>query len=142
MNKKRDSIKFEDGIAVKVTFDYEPSTAKSFEQDSKFSDTGKQTRYAVSVNNSEIIFASEALYERLRMYNKDDTVNVMLENRMWIVTPVSGSAEMPRIGAVDNDLLPKIYADTQEIKNILKGKDNGETDKETTDYPGDKDISF
>src|SRR3990167_2015219 len=142
--KPRKPVKFEEGVAVKATFDFDPSTAKSFEQDSKFSESGKTTKYSVAVNKDEIIFATPALYEKIRNFNKDDTVTITFAEKRWVVT--SNGTSHKDTDEVKNVLentetailLRKVALDVDMIKNHLFGKtdENKDTkeDEETIDF--------
>ncbi len=146
MNKTKElrkPIKFPEGVVVNVVFDYDPSTAKSFEQDSKFSESGKATKYMISVNKDEIIFATPALYEKLRNYNEGDNVDIMFADRKWQVTSNSTTPkkedEIQRV--VENTetiiLLRKIALDIDLIKGHLFGNEDKKEDPkddEETDF--------
>lgn len=140
MNKtikdKRDPIKFEENTPVKVVFDFEPSTAKGYEQKSDYSDTGKVTKYAISVNKTQIIFATESLYNKLKGYQKGDTVSINFAEKRWIINPIKVSDG--GIEKLVNDtesviILRKIASDIEEMKSHLYGS------KETIkNYPTDE----
>src|SRR3990167_1495793 len=136
IKEKREPIKFEENTPVQVTFDYEPSTAKGYEQERKFSDSGKVTKYAVSVNGKQIIFATEALYAKIKGYQKGDTVSVNFAEKRWIVNPINvsdGGVEKLVNDTESNIILRKIASDIEEIKQHLYGS------KETIkNYPTDE----
>ena len=133
---QRKPVKFEDNTPVQVTFDFDPSTAKSFEQKSDYSDSGVVTRYMMCVNKDEIIFASEALYAKLKGFQKGDTISINFAEKRWIVNPVKvsdGGIEKLVNDTETNILLRKMSEDIEQIKQHLYG-----SKEEVNTYPTDE----
>lgn len=139
--QQRKPVKFEEGVAKNVIFDYDPSTAKAFEQDSKYTESGKVTKYLISVNKDEIIFATQALYDKIRDYDKGDNVTITFSEKRWLVTSDNASPKKNNIDKITENtettiLLRKIALDIDLIKSHLFGI---KTDEKTNEYPKDED---
>ena len=83
--EKRDILNLTDGTPTQVTFDYDVSSAKSIEVDSKWSDTGKAIKFILNVNGDKVIFASEALYAKLKDFQKGESAVISFVEKRWIV---------------------------------------------------------
>ena len=83
--EKRDILNLTDGAPTQVTFDYDVSSAKSIEVDSKWSDTGKAIKFILNVNGDKVIFASEALYAKLKDFQKGESAVISFVEKRWIV---------------------------------------------------------
>ena len=83
--EKRDILNLTDGTPTQVTFDYDVSSAKSIDVDSKWSDTGKAIKFILNVNGDKVIFASEALYAKLKDFQKGESAVISFVEKRWIV---------------------------------------------------------
>lgn len=140
--QKRDIIENKDfsNAPVEVSFDYDPATAKGFEQDNKFSDTGKSTKYPISVNQTQIFFATEALYAKIKDFGRGDKVSISFYEKRWVINKINvsdGGVEKAVQDTETNVLLRSIKSDVEEIKNHLYG-----SKEKTTEYPKDEDTPF
>ncbi len=135
--QQRTPVKFEDNKPITATFDFDPGTAKSFEQDSKYTETGKVTKYLVAVNGNQIIFATEALYNKIKGFNKDDKVTINFSEKRWIVNSESGASPSFEKEYQDRSImaaLTQIMSDLEAIKKYIY-EDKEDTKKE---YPTDE----
>ncbi len=139
--KNREPVKFEDDKPVTVTFDFDPGTAKEFEQDSKYTESGKVTKHLVAVNGNQIIFATEALYNKIKGFNKDDKVTINFSEKRWIINSESSASPSFEKEYQDRSImaaLTQIMSDLEEIKKYIYGN------KEDTNksYPSDEEVDF
>jgi hypothetical protein len=132
---KRDIIKFEDGVAIPIILESEPSTAKGYTKETKF---GTKTSYAIFVDKNRMLFASEVLHSKLSEFHKGDAITITLSDKRWVIQGSSTTTTSPLKQHLEGEqigLLTKIAEDIKEIKETLYGK----TKEDKKEYP--KEIS-
>lgn len=134
--QKRNPVKFEDDKPVEIVFDYDVDTSKSFEMDSQYTESGKVVKYTVAVNKNDIIFASEALFKKIRDFKRGDKTTITFSEKRWMVkdepkTSFQKEYEDRSVMAA----LTQIMSDIEAIKNKL-------LNEEPKNYPSDDQISF
>ena len=138
---KRDPIKFTDGEMIEVTFDFDVDSVRGFEQESKYTESGKRMTYPINVSGTQVIFASESLFKKLTNYKREDKASIGLVDGRWIVMGNSS-------GSKGQESFKKNYEDTavmatlQQILTVveeIKAKINNE---EGINYPKDEDLGF
>lgn len=138
--KQSEIVKFAANEPVTVVLDTEPSTAKSTTRDSKW---GMKTNYTIFLDGDRVMFASQALFDKLSHFSKGDKVTInLVDGKMWSVT--SDRAGAKRNTEVNNIvdstestiLLRKIALDVDLIKSHLLGTKTYETNAKTAKTAG------
>lgn len=139
--KQSEIIKFSANTPVTVVLDTEPSTAKSTTRDSQW---GMKTTYTIFLDQNRVMFASQALFDKLKMFSKGDTVTInLVDGKLWSVSSdKAGSRRNDEInqvveGTEANILLRKIATDVDIIKSHLLGT---KTNEQTTPTEEDEDL--
>ena len=125
--KLREVVRFEPDKPVQVSFDYNVGTAKSSTRET---DYGPKTSYTVSVNKNQVMFASEALFAKIRDYQQGESAIITLvDGRTWSINS-AGERKVAKIsGSInDSESIALLKSIDQKLDKLLNGEDKKKQD--------------